>query len=132
MRGKFLRYWLPPLLWCAIIFIQSAFATPDVVPHWPYLDKLLHAGVYALLGLLLYRALGSLPGLRDQRRWLVMMATLLTTLYGLSDEWHQSFVAQRSAEAADLAADFIGGIVGSSFCGWASKHLPRFKVLLFP
>jgi VanZ family protein len=111
--SRFLGYWLPVLVWCAIIFVQSAFAAPDVVPHWPYIDKLLHAGGYALLGALLGRALNTLRGWQGRPFKLVLAATLLTALYGLSDEWHQSFVAQRTAEAADLLADLLGGLMGS-------------------
>ncbi len=110
--ARFLRYWLPVLAWCAIIFMQSAFATPDVLPHWSHLDKVLHAGVYAFLGLLLYRALNTATRWQGRSLRLIFTATLLTTLYGLSDEWHQSFVADRVSDMADVLADFIGGFIG--------------------
>ncbi|MFZ1986120.1 MAG: VanZ family protein [Desulfatitalea sp.] len=122
---RFLSYWLPVVVWCAIIFVQSAFAAPDVVPHWPYIDKFLHAGVYALLGVLLCRALNTLRDWQGHPLKLVLMATLLTALYGLSDEWHQSFVPERSAEVADLLADLIGGLVGSWAYRVAQKSGPR-------
>jgi VanZ family protein len=40
---------------------------------------------------------------------------VLTALYGLSDEWHQSFVPARYAEAGDVLADLLGGLLGSGF-----------------
>lgn len=124
---NFLRYWLPPLAWCAIIFGQSAFATPHMVPHWPHFDKVLHTGVYALLGLLFYRALNTLAGLTGRRALILVLSVVMTTLFGLSDEWHQSFVPARSAEFADLLADFIGGILGALFIAYISPLLSLSK-----
>jgi VanZ family protein len=111
---NFFRFWLPVVIWCAIIFFQSAFATPDVVPSWPYIDKVAHIGVYALLGMLLYRALQATTPWRLRPIHLLVAATILATLYGLSDEWHQSFVVERTADLWDLFADLIGAGLGSS------------------
>jgi VanZ family protein len=44
---------------------------------------------------------------------LLLTGIVLATLYGFSDEWHQSFVPARTADAADLLADFCGSVVGS-------------------
>ncbi len=108
-----MRYWLPAIALGAIIFWQSCYATPDVLPGWPFQDKALHAGVYALLGALGVRAFNTLKSWRGRSRLLVVAGVLLATLYGLSDEWHQSFVPTRSADAFDLLADFIGSVAGS-------------------
>lgn len=123
----FLRYWLPPLAWCTIIFSQSAFATPRVVPHWPHFDKVLHAGVYALLGLLFYRALDTLAGLTGRRALILALSAVMATLFGAGDEWHQSFVPARSAEFADLLADFTGGVLGALFIAYIFPKLPFSK-----
>ena len=109
----FIRYWLPAVALCAVIFLQSCFATPDILPGWPLQDKLLHAGGYGLLGALWARALNTLDFWQGRAWRLMATAVMLATLYGLSDEWHQSFVAARSAEGADLLADFIGSVIGS-------------------
>lgn len=44
-----------------------------------------------------------------------MLSVAATTVYGVSDEWHQSFVGGRSAEVADVVADFAGSVIGSWF-----------------
>jgi VanZ family protein len=111
----FVRYWLPAIALCAIIFWQSCFATPDVLPDWPFQDKALHAGVYGLLGALWVRAFNTLKPWRGRVWPLLATGVVLATLYGLSDEWHQSFVPARSADGADLLADFIGSALGSRF-----------------
>jgi VanZ family protein len=110
---RFLSYWLPVFTLAAIIFYQSSFATPTVLPRWPYLDKLLHAGVYGLLSALICRALNSLPRWRGHLLRLMVAGTLLAALYGLSDEWHQSFVPHRSSDAGDLLADLLGAGLGA-------------------
>jgi VanZ family protein len=109
---SFIRYWLPPVLLCGIIFFQSCFATPKVLPSWPLQDKCFHLGVYALLGALWARAFNTLPSWRGRTGSLLLISIVLTTFYGFSDEWHQSFVAARSSELADILADFIGGTIG--------------------
>jgi VanZ family protein len=110
---SFIRYWLPVIVLCVAIFWQSSFATPDILPRWHYQDKLLHGVVYGLLGALWVRAFSTLQGFHARRRLLLLTGIVLATLYGFSDEWHQSFVPARTADAADLLADFCGSVVGS-------------------
>jgi VanZ family protein len=71
-----------------------------------------HICVYGVLGAFCYRGLrwgGRLAG-----RWLVVLvAALLALAYGMSDEFHQMFVPNRSSELLDLAADLVGGTLGA-------------------
>lgn len=117
----FISHWLPVIVWCTIIFVQSAFAVPKIVPDWSHFDKVLHTGVYGLLGLLFCRAFAAYPGKFRRPILLVALATLLTALYGLSDEWHQSFVPARTADSLDLLADLCGGFLGSLFYMWIRR-----------
>jgi VanZ family protein len=107
----FTCYWLPVLVYCLIIFIQSSFPATEHIPEFDYSDKLLHAAVYAVLGLLLYRALSAMRK-RPSTVSLVVLSILMTALYGASDEVHQYFVPTRQAEFLDFAADAAGGIIG--------------------
>ena len=75
-------------------------------PSFPFADKVGHLGLYGVLGAAL--AWGHWWSGKGQA--LVLIA--LGALYGLSDEWHQSFVAGREASAGDLATDALGVIVG--------------------
>jgi VanZ family protein len=118
---SFVRYWLPVIALCAVIFWQSSYATPDILPRWPYQDKILHGGVYGLLAGLWIRAFNTLKGFRGRGRLLLITGVALATLYGLSDEWHQSFVSARTADPADLLADFCGSLIG----GWAYIRFAR-------
>jgi VanZ family protein len=126
---RFLRFWLPVMVLCAAIFVQSAFPSPAVLPRWPHSDKFLHAGVYGLLAALLCRALNSSGRARRKSLWVWTGAVVLTTLYGLSDEWHQSFVIYRTADPLDLLADMVGAVIGA--WGWL-KFMSRFKLFHHP
>ena len=108
---RFAYYWLPVLLYCLLIFIQSSFPASEHVPEFDFSDKLLHVGAYAVLGFLLYRAFSAKDNGATPVR-LIAMSIFLTALYGASDEIHQYFVPSRSAELLDFAADAIGGILG--------------------
>ncbi len=119
----FLRYWMPVVVLCGAIFIQSAFPVPGVFPVFAWSDKLLHVSVYGLLGALFCRAFNA-PGCWNghwRKVWLAAVAA--ATLYGLSDEWHQYFVAERSAEWADVMADFAGSAVGGALFLIGLRHV---------
>ena len=120
---KFLFYWLPVLLYCLFIFIQSSFPASEHMPDFDFSDKLLHMGAYAVLGLLLYRAFNTMDKRTSTVR-LVILSILLTALYGASDEIHQYFVPSRSAEFLDFAADAIGGILGAMVAVVIFKNRP--------
>lgn len=107
-----MAYWLPVLLLCLLIFIQSSFPAMERIPTFQLSDKLIHAGVYAVLATLFFRALNS--GKKARSRATIMVMTVgFTTLYGISDEVHQYFVPSRHAELWDAAANFIGSIAGA-------------------
>ncbi len=92
----------------AVIFVASAQARVRAPgPDWG-----LHAAAYGGLGLLLARALA--PD-RSLGRGGMLLVMALCCAYGLSDEWHQSFVPGRMAQAKDLVADTVGGALGALF-----------------
>jgi len=75
----------------------------------PMMDKWIHATAYALMGWLAWHCLRHhSPATRT-----VALAILFCSLYGISDEWHQSFVPGRDADPFDWLADSIGGAIGA-------------------
>jgi VanZ family protein len=98
--------WLPPLLLMAVIFYLSA--QPDLNSGLGWLDtvgrKLIHAAVYALLCFLWWRLLRS--GMPSHRAALV--AFVISSLYAISDEYHQSFIEGRHGSPIDWAIDSAG------------------------
>jgi VanZ family protein len=109
-RRKFLA-WLPAILWAATLFFLSAQSSlPAIAPMVPNFDKVEHFGVYGLLGILVIDAVRRTSTLTLPKAALV--AILITSAYGASDEFHQWFVPNRSCDVWDWTADTIGGILG--------------------
>jgi VanZ family protein len=101
--------WGPPLLYAALIFHLSSQPDPFPTIRPAVWDKLLHVTTFAGLALLLSRAFRG-----EGTRWRValVLALVLTSAYGASDEWHQSYVPNRDASVNDWHADTIGAAVG--------------------
>jgi VanZ family protein len=76
------------------------------------MDKILHAGGYALLGFLFYRAYRRLP-IGNRTFLLIFLSSISSAFYGLSDEIHQHFVVFRDADFMDVIADMIGSVIGA-------------------
>ena len=109
-----LIYRLPVAAYCALIFWQSSSASFGSLPAFAFSDKVMHLGGYALLGALVFRALEQ-ETLNLSRRGLILAAILFSTLFGVSDEIHQGFVAVRCADPFDAVADALGSILGVLF-----------------
>jgi VanZ family protein len=75
------------------------------------MDKVLHFTAYALLGALFLRALNT-TRIKHHLKLIIMLSILLSSLYGISDEIHQSFVPYRTADAMDALADILGSAFG--------------------
>jgi VanZ family protein len=100
---RFLKLWGPVIAWAALIFalssipsLNSGLGTWDEV-----LRKCAHVTEYAILGVLLVRAVGrQLPAL------------LIGIAYAAGDEVHQHFVAGRHGSPVDVLIDTVGLVIG--------------------
>jgi VanZ family protein len=109
--------WFLLAVYCLLIFIQSGLPSPEVGPAFVGKDKLLHLVAYAIMGVLACRAFATLT--RRQGAFAVFMAGFLfATLFGLSDEWHQSLTPGRIADGWDLVADGVGAFLGAGGYSW--------------
>lgn len=95
-------------LWFGYVaFIYWLSAQPKLpAPMWfSWHDKLYHSGAYFIFGALAWRSLRHCPlNLRQQ----LLLSLAVSSLYGISDEWHQVFVPGRSPSVGDWLADTIG------------------------
>lgn len=103
-------YRLPVIVYCIAIFVQSSFPAPESIPEAFSNDKLLHLAGYALLGALFMRALMTFP--IKSKRMIIMLSIICASVYGVTDEIHQSFVPSRHADVFDVLADSIGSVLG--------------------
>jgi VanZ family protein len=101
---------IPPAAYYGLIYFLSSRS------HFPFedpfsgFDKLVHAGIFGIFGLLLAWALSE-PGRRPRPGWMAL-AFLIGVLGGVLDEIHQVFVPGRSADVWDAAADMAGAAAG--------------------
>ncbi len=100
----FVKYWLPVIAWCGLIFFLSHRPVPEPLSEsqtFHGIDIIYHILAYTPLGFLVFRA---------QKNFL--FAIVFVALYGLSDEIHQYFLPYRSFEIVDLISDSCGGFLG--------------------
>jgi VanZ family protein len=104
------------IAYMAFIFgLSSISNTPAFVSG---IDKYLHATLYAGLGAVVAHALTG--GFRRRLTLGIVAATIaIGAAYGISDEFHQSFVPMRSVEAMDVVADTVGASIAAiALYGW--------------
>ena len=131
-----LKYWLPIVLWFALIFVasgdtkssqrssriigplmrwlfpQMAEETVDLVVL--FVRKCAHLTVYAVLAWLYWRALRR-PVKNDSRPWSwieARNALIGVMVYAITDEVHQTFVPSRQGSVRDVLIDTVGGAIG--------------------
>lgn len=130
---NFLRYYIPVLFWCLLIFMLSSI--PGLKFTESFWDLVLRKGahlfMYLVLFLLTYRALinaGPASFSKQMTRpetWIFgfpilginlyikarasfVVSFVFSVLYALSDETHQAFVPNRSSNFIDFFIDLIG------------------------
>jgi VanZ family protein len=103
----------------ALIFFASSMSDPGAPPGGMS-DKSAHFIAYAWLGAALIRALAG--GRTARMTWpRIAVAALLAAAYGLTDEFHQSFVPERTPDVMDLAADGAGGLAGAILVAFVAR-----------
>jgi VanZ family protein len=103
--------WLPPIALMGLIFFLSAQANLssglgviDLIAR-----KLVHAGEYALLCVLWWRALSTVAPARTS----LGTAVALTIAYAVTDELHQVVVPTRHGSVLDVSIDAAGALLAA-------------------
>jgi len=147
---SFLKYWLPLLIWLGLIFIGSTdlmsaehtsriivpllrWFNPDISAEIImrvqfFVRKTGHVTEYAILAMLLWRALRG--GTRWQMKMSILfcVAAIVCVIFATSDEFHQSFVPSRTASPIDVMIDTCGALIGLTICiGVASRRALKEK-----
>lgn len=101
--------WLPPLAWMGVIFYLSGRTGSELHSLFPFIKDFNpgHFLAYFILGSLVYRSLTRSAAIRHAALWTVFFSIV----YGLTDEFHQSFVPGRSPELRDLLNDTAGAVL---------------------
>jgi VanZ family protein len=119
-RRTFIRYWLPVLAYVGMIFTLSAQPNLQVPFRFENADKVVHMTEYCGLGILMVRALRTLPRLAS-----AALAGIVAILIGVgiatSDELFQSTVPGRDSDVFDAIADTIGVTLAQISYVWVKR-----------
>lgn len=109
-----LRPWIWPALLAVTIFVASSsshVAGPNLVGA----DKVEHFFIYGLLATLIARV----PAVAGSRPFGLGLAVVIASVYGVTDEFHQSFTPGRSVEVLDWLSDTSGAALAVAvYAGW--------------
>ncbi len=98
------------LYWPAL-FVLAHIPIPHVVQEADVSDKSLHFLAYLILTFLIWFAVRGDRKVKWRRAapWLVLFVIVV---YGILDEWLQSYVAGRSCDVRDFFTDLAGALTG--------------------
>jgi VanZ family protein len=135
-------FWLPPLLWMAVMFELSTdtFAaehTGGVLGHvlsrlalcmtyeqYTLLHfltrKAAHLTEYAILACLLLRAFRAGAASAWRWRW-ATLSLLLVAIHAGLDEYHQAYTQYRTASVSDSVLDMSGGLLALALL-WLNRR----------
>ena len=132
----FAKYWLPVLIWMVVIFsasgdrgsVRHSSRIIEPIVRWLfpqvqdetvravvyYVRKSAHVAEYAVLAILLWRALAKPPATpTNPWPWKTAgLILLIAFLYAASDEIHQHFVPNREGRPMDVLIDTSGAASG--------------------
>lgn len=109
-----LRLWPPFLVAASLWFLSSRPGTVGPVSMvWNFVHNSAHVVAYAGLGASILLAFPE-----NVRRRGCVPAVLMSSAYGLVDEWHQSHVPGRVASLADVVSDAIGATLAVCALAW--------------
>ncbi|PIT94976.1 teicoplanin resistance protein VanZ [Candidatus Falkowbacteria bacterium CG10_big_fil_rev_8_21_14_0_10_38_22] len=110
------------IAWLFFIFILSNIPDEDFGPPlFSWQGLVAHLIIYAVLAYLLLRAILSWAKTKSVNWQTVFGIIAFCLFYGITDEYHQSYVIGRSASLIDLGFDGLGGAVGAVLF-WLKKQ----------
>ena len=103
-----LRY-MATIAYAAAIFLVSSQDTSNV-PLFPHVDKVIHGTEFGILCTLICWSISPARFSAKSIFRLVLPITL-ASIYGATDEYHQSFTPHRSVDFFDWVADTTGATI---------------------
>ena len=136
--SRFVRYWMPLIIWMTLIFIGSTdvlsaeHTSRFLVPFLRWLDpqiswaavnsiqivirKVGHLTEYAILATLIWRALRSAESWKRSTLILFTVSLVGSAVFAATDEFHQSFIPSRTSSVNDVFIDICGAAIALAIC----------------
>jgi len=114
------HYLVLPFLYMGVIFLLSSIsgdaASPTVDSFTRTVKAIIYNGAHIpLFALLAWLWCWSLAGWNIALKQRLILAFCLTAVYGVTDEWHQSFTPGRDASFLDVMLDMLGAYLAVHF-----------------
>jgi VanZ family protein len=113
MQIKLRPQYLPALIIMAISFYLSSQSKIAAMPSFRFADKIIHFICFGALAVS-WTWWFAPKSWKEHRLRSILLCMLFTSIYGILDEFHQSFVPGRNASFFDWLADTFGAFAGSA------------------
>lgn len=127
-KNKKLLFWSAAAIWMAVIFFLSSVRGSGYQSSSTFYfieRKSFHVIEYFILFMLLYKALSW--DFKYEKS--LVFSAVLSFIYGISDEWHQTFVFGRDGTIRDVAIDLAGILAALTFVSLFKKWKKKKKQL---
>ena len=123
---KKLAYWIPSVIIATVIFLFSSRQRISVSDEYVYnfvFFKSLHILEYGVFCFFNYRAVLNTVTASKKRAGVISL--ILTIVYAVSDEYHQTFVPSREGKLRDVGFDTIGALLTVIFIWNLLPKMPK-------
>ncbi len=118
-----MKYLIRNIIWCIIILVLCAIpgdTIPSTSINVPYFDKIVHFGMFFMMGVFLCAELRYQTSLSYTKT--TILTVILVAIYGGIIEVLQHYIfIKRSGDYYDLIADILGGLVATFIFPWLKK-----------
>lgn len=114
--------WVYPVTWMVLIFTGSCIIFDSGTSSLIISDKLIHFIEFGILSSLYFYAFTKTTLIKNSIL-LIGICTILTIMYGISDEVHQLFVPTREFSVYDILADGVGGVTFATVSAFRKQLL---------
>ena len=122
LRESPVKKFIPGIAWFFLILVLiclpgSKIPTVETWLNDIYFDKWVHTGLFAILVVLFIYPVSKLPLSQQLKKNTAVKIAIAACIWGLTTELIQKFfVADRSFDLFDLAADSLGVIIAYTWC----------------
>lgn len=127
-KRKVYLVYVPLIVYWIMLFIATTLPVSSL-PSVDVSDKLKHFGAFFGLSVLLSLTLIYQNKVLLLKKYFLVAALIISSVYGLLDEIHQSFIPGRNSEFLDWFADSLGAVAGVFIISYLLK---KFKYLPKP
>ena len=127
-KRKVYLVYVPLIVYWIMLFIATTLPVSSL-PSVDVSDKLKHFGAFFGLSVLLSLTLIYQNKVLLLKKYFLVAALITSSVYGLLDEIHQSFIPGRNSEFLDWFADSLGAVAGVFIISYLLK---KFKYLPKP